>query len=58
MRIRCPHCSSENLISVDAFFLWTLFKVKILRRKPPELNLKKQQIRCLDCGKEFHMFDI
>ena len=58
MHIRCPKCSSENLIAVDAHYFWNLFIIRVLKRKPPKLNLKKQKIRCIDCGKIFSMFDV
>lgn len=56
--MRCPRCSSENLISLDRHYFWTWMAVKIFRRKPPKPERKKQLLRCLDCGKIFSMYDV
>ncbi|WP_154674819.1 hypothetical protein [Mailhella massiliensis] len=58
MPMRCPRCSSENLISLDRHYFWTWMAVKIFRRKPPKPERKKQLLRCLDCGKIFSMYDV
>lgn len=56
--MRCPKCSSDELIPVDGRFLWNLFKVKIWGRKPRPIRLQKQIFFCVRCRTFHTMYDL
>ncbi len=62
--MRCPRCSSENMIPLDWSFFRNVFRIKVLKKKPADLNIKYQiptrsDVRCflcLDCYKFYTQY--
>ncbi len=62
--VRCPSCSSENLIPVNWYFLYNVLRVKVFKKAPiPERSSKRPlsgrrvYFFCLDCRKHFTGYD-